>query len=77
MQEQSLRQQYQKLTRAKANAVRSGQPTPQLDAKIEHIRLLMNCTVKRVPDPRPSESKYRNYKGVSKQPMQGGSVTPK
>jgi len=31
MQELSLRQQYQRLTRVKANAVRAGQATPKLD----------------------------------------------
>lgn len=77
MQEQSLRQQYQKLTQAKANAVRAGQSTQKLDAKIERIKLLMNSTVKRVPECRPSASKFQNYNGVSKWPMQGGSFTPK
>jgi len=77
MQELSLRQQYQRLTRAKANAVRAGQATPKLDAKLERVRLLMKSTAKRVPVMTTSESRYQNYKGVNKRPMQGGSVTPK
>ena len=34
-QELSLKQQYQRLTQAKAQATRNGQPTPKLDKKIE------------------------------------------
>ena len=34
-QEMSLKQQYQRLTMAKAQATRNGQPTPKLDKKIE------------------------------------------
>lgn len=77
MQELSLRQQYQRLTRAKANAVRAGQATPKLDTKLERVRLLMKSKAKRVPVMTPSESRYQNYKGVNERPMQGGSVTPK
>ena len=77
MQELSLRQQYQRLTRAKANAVRAGQATPKLDAKLERVRLLMKSTAKRAAPMAPSESRYQNYKGVNKRPMQGGLVTPK
>ena len=77
MQEQSLRQKYQQLTRAKANAVRAGQTTLKLDAKLDRVKLLMKSTVTKAPEAIPTESKYRNYKGVNKRPMQGGSVTPK
>lgn len=40
-QELSLRQQYQRLTQAKAQATRNGQPTPKLDKKIEKLKALM------------------------------------
>ena len=37
-QELSLKQQYQRLTQAKAQATRNGQPTPKLDKKIEKMK---------------------------------------
>ena len=37
-QELSLKQQYQRLTMAKAQATRNGQPTPKLDKKIEKMK---------------------------------------
>ena len=40
-QELSLKQQYQRLTMAKAQATRNGQPTPKLDKKIEKMKAMM------------------------------------
>ena len=73
----SQKQQYQRLTQAKAQALRNGQETPKLDRKIEKLRTLMGSAVQKSPPAKPSASKYANYKGVNKRPMQGGSVTPK
>ncbi len=75
--ELSLKQQYQRLTQAKAQALRAGQPTPKLDAKIEKIRVLMKSTIEKRPSAKPSASKYTYYKSVSKAPMQGGSFSPR
>ena len=44
-QELSLKQQYQRLTQAKAQATRNGQPTPKLDKKIEKMKAMMGSTV--------------------------------
>lgn len=75
--ELSLKQQYQRLTRAKAQALRAGQSTPKLDVKIEKIRVLMNSTIEKRPGTKPSASKYTYYKRISKAPMRGGSFSPK
>lgn len=48
-QELSLKQQYQRLTQAKAQATRNGQPTPKLDKKIEKMKAMMGSTVQKVP----------------------------
>ena len=40
-QELSLKQQYQRLTQAKAQATRNGQPTPKLDKKIEKMKAMI------------------------------------
>lgn len=76
-QELSLRKQYQRLTQAKAQANRNGQPTPKLDKKIEKLRTLMGSTIQKVPVRKPSPSRYTVYKGVNKMPVQGGACTPK
>lgn len=76
-QELSLKQQYQRLTQAKAQAVRNGQTTPKLDKKIEKVKTLMGSTVQKAPAAKPSASKFMNFKGVNKLPMQGGTFTPK
>jgi hypothetical protein len=76
-QELSLKQQYQRLTQAKAQATRNGQPTPKLDKKIEKMKAMMGSTVQKVPAAKPSASKFVDYKGVNKLPMQGGACTPK
>lgn len=73
----SMRQQYQRLTQARARAQRNGQPTPKLDGKIEKIRALMGSTVTATNPAKPSPSKYTNYKIVSKLPMQGGKISPR
>ena len=70
-QELSLKQQYQRLTMAKAQATRNGQPTPKLDKKIEKMKAMMH------PCSPPTASKFVDYKGVNKLPMQGGACTPK
>ena len=44
-QELSLKQQYQRLTQAKAQATRNGQPTPKLDKKIEKMKAMIGSTV--------------------------------
>ena len=75
-QELSLKQQYQRLTQAKAQATRNGQPTPKLDKKIEKMKAMMGSTVQKVAA-KPSVSKFVDYKGVNKLPMQGGAFTPK
>ena len=69
-QELSLKQQYQRLTQAKAQATRNGQPTPKLDKKIEKMKAMMGSTVQKVPAAKPSASKFVDYKGVNKLPMQ-------
>ena len=74
---ESLRQQYQRLTQNRARARASGQPTPKLDAKIERLRTLMNSNVTPPKPAKPSPSKYMNYTGVNKRPMQGGKVSPR
>jgi hypothetical protein len=76
-QELSLKQQYQRLTQAKAQATRNGQPTPKLDKKIEKMKAMMGSTVQKVPAAKPSAGKFVDYKGVNKLPMQGGACTPK
>ena len=81
-QELSLKQQYQRLTQAKAQATRNGQPTPKLDKKIENkkiekMKAMMGSTVQKVPAAKPSANKFVDYKGVNKLPMQGGAFTPK
>ena len=48
-QELSLKQQYQRLTMAKAQATRNGQPTPKLDKKIEKMKAMMGSTIQKVP----------------------------
>mgnify|MGYP006912776293 CR=1 FL=1 len=68
---------YQRLTQAKAQATRNGQPTPKLDKKIEKMKAMMGSTVQKVPAAKPSASKFVDYKGVNKLPMQGGACTPK
>lgn len=73
----SLKQQLQILTQKRARAKRNGQPTPKLDAKIEKLKGEMQGTLKLAPASTPSESKFTNYKKVSKSAMQGGSFTPK
>lgn len=73
----SLKQQYQRLTQAKANAIRAGQSTPKLDAKIERIKVLMESTIQRPSTAKSGTSKYMNYKGLSKMPMCGGSCSSK
>lgn len=75
-QEMSLKQQYQRLTMAKAQATRNGQPTPKLDKKIEKMKAMMGSTVQKVPAAKPSAGKFVDYKGVNKLPMQGGACTP-
>ena len=64
-QELSLRQQYQRLTQAKAQATRNGQPTPKLDKKIEKLRTLMGSTIQTKAVEKPSPSKYTGYKNVN------------
>ena len=59
-QELSLKQQYQRLTQAKAQATRNGQPTPKLDKKIEKMKAMMGSTVQKVPAAKPSASKCRH-----------------
>ena len=76
-QELSLRQQYQRLTQAKAQATRNGQPTPKLDKKIEKLRTLMGSTIQTKAVEKPSPSKYTVYKNVKPKPVQGGGCTPK
>ena len=56
-QELSLRQQYQRLTQAKAQATRNGQPTPKLDKKIEKLKALMGSTIRTKAAEKPSPSK--------------------
>ena len=36
----------------------------------------MGSTVQKVPAAKPSASKFVDYKGVNKLPMQGGACTP-
>ena len=76
-QEMSLKQQYQRLTMAKAQATRNGQPTHKLDKKIEQMKAMMGSTVQKVTAAKPSAGKFVDYKGVNKLPMQGGACTPK
>ena len=57
-QELSLKQQYQRLTQAKAQATRNGQPTPKLDKKIEKMKAMMGSTVQKVPAAKPSANKF-------------------
>lgn len=64
-QELSLKQQYQRLTMAKAQATRNGQPTPKLDKKIEKMKAMMGSTIQKVPAAKPSASKFVDYKGVN------------
>ena len=45
----SQKQQYQRLTQAKAQALRNGQETPKLDRKIEKLRTLMGSAVQKSP----------------------------
>ena len=71
----SLKQQI--LTQKRARAKRNGQPTPKLDAKIQKLKGEMQSTLKLAPASTPSDSKFTNFKKVSKSPMQGGAFTPK
>ena len=50
---------------------------PKLDKKIEKMKAMMGSTVQKVPAAKPSASKFVDYKGVNKLPMQGGACTPK
>lgn len=59
---------------AKAQATRNRQPTPKLDKKIEKMKAMMGSTVQKVPAAKPSASKFVDYKGVNKLPMQGGCL---
>ena len=45
--------------------------------KIEKMKAMMGSTVQKVPAAKPSASKFVDYKGVNKLPMQGGACTPK
>lgn len=74
---ESLKKQYQRLTQNRARARASGQPTPKLDAKIEKLKTLMNSTISPAKPAKPSPSKFTNYKGVNKLPLQGGKVSPR
>lgn len=76
-QELSLKQQYQKLTQARARALRAGQSTQKLDARIQRIQALMGSVVQRQPKPKSSPSKYRLYTEAGKLPVQGGSCSSK
>ena len=73
----SDKQKLQKLTQARAQAKRAGQPTLKLDAKIEKLRTMMGSVNQKGTEAKPSPSKYYTYKGVSKKPVQGGACTPK
>ena len=53
------------------------EPTPKLDKKIEKMKAMMGSTIQKVPAAKPSASKFVDYKGVNKLPMQGGACTPK
>jgi len=41
------------------------------------MKAMMGSTVQKVPAAKPSASKFVDYKGVNKLPMQGGAFTPK
>ena len=73
----SDKQKLQKLTQARAQAKRAGQPTLKRDAKIEKLRTRMGSVIQKGTAAKPSPSKYYPYKGVSKKPVQGGACTPK
>lgn len=73
----SDKQKLQKLTQARAQAKRAGQPTLKLDVKIEKLRTMMGSVIQKGTAAKPSPSKYYPYKGVSKKPVQGGACTPK
>lgn len=76
-QQLSDKQKLQKLTQAKAQAKRAGQPTPKLDEKIERLRARMGSVVQKAPPAKPSPSRFYLYKGVNKKPVHGGGCTPK
>ena len=41
------------------------------------MKAMMGSTVQKVPAVKPTASKFVDYKGVNKLPMQGGACTPK
>jgi type I restriction enzyme, S subunit len=51
--------------------------SPYVDKKIEKMKAMMGSTVQKVPAVKPTASKFVDYKGVNKLPMQGGACTPK
>ncbi|MDD3228247.1 MAG: hypothetical protein PHE09_03420 [Oscillospiraceae bacterium] len=72
-----MKKQREHIMQAKTRAVRSGQPTPKLDKKLEKVNAGMNSIVQPVRPAIPSASKYRTYKDAEKRPVQGGKVSPK
>ena len=66
-QELSLKQQYQRLTQAKAQATRNGQPTPKLDKKIEKMKAMMGSTVQKVPAAKPETKSQGLFHQIQKE----------
>ena len=65
-------------TRSKPRPIPSTTAAPtKLDKKIEKMKAMMGSTVQKVPAVKPTASKFVDYKGVNKLPMQGGACTPK
>ena len=73
---ESTKQAYNRLTKARADAVRLGHSTEKLDRKIAFLKAALGVQPVN-KEARPSGSRYVNYDSVTKHPMQGGRVSPK
>lgn len=73
---ESLNQCYNRLCRARIQAIMSGQPHDKLDKKIKYIESL-SCIQRSNNTSRPSPSKYASHTKRFNRPLQGGKVSPK
>lgn len=74
---ESLKQCKDRLCRARAQAIRSGQAHHKLDAKIEHVNNLIAMKSMTTESSKPSPSKYASHCKRFSRPVQGGKVSPK
>ena len=74
---ESLKQCKDRLCRARAQAIRSGQPHHKLDQKIAYINSLLSARDTPTCNGRPSPSKYASHTTRFYRPVSGGKVSPK